>query len=80
MLGEVLRIVTVADDQGRDHYTTTLFDQADAAAGRCTARGTIYTANIAAGLMLHQFTRWLRDIPVDRDLSLNLLSSELCVR
>lgn len=80
MLGEVVRIVTATGDASRDHYTTTLFDQADAAAGRCTARGTIYTANIAAGLMLHQFTRCLRDIPVDRDLSLNLLSSELCVR
>lgn len=80
MLGEVVRIVTATGDASRDHYRSTLFDQADAAAGRCTARGTIYTANIAAGLMLHQFTRWLRDIPVDRDLSLNLLSSELCVR
>lgn len=79
MLGEVLRIVTVADDQGRDHSTTTLFDQSDAAAGRCTAHGSIYTANVAAGVMLHQFTRWLRGITIDRDLSLNLLSSELCV-
>ena len=80
MLGEVVRIVTATGDASRDHYRSTLFDQADAEAGRCTARGTIDTANIAAGLMLHQFTRWLRDIPVDRDLSLNLLSSELCVR
>jgi hypothetical protein len=29
--------------------------------------------------MLHQFTRWLRDIPADLDLSLNLLASELSV-
>ena len=79
MLGEVLRVVTVAENQGRDHYTTTLFDQADAAAGRCAAHSTIYTANVAAGLMLHQFTRWLRGIAIDRDLSLNLLSSELYV-
>jgi hypothetical protein len=79
MLGEVMRIVTVADDLGRQHYPTTLFGQAEAQAGACTARGVIYTASIAAGLMVHQFTRWLRNLPVDSDLSLNLLASELAV-
>ena len=77
MLGEILRVLTVADEQGRDHYATTLFEQSDAEPGRCAARSTIYTANIAAGFMLHQFTRWLRDLPIDRDVSLNLLASEL---
>ena len=64
-------------EQGRSHYPTTLFSQNEAQAGSCTARGVIYTANIAAGLMVHQFTRWLRGLPVDSDLSLNLLASEL---
>jgi molybdopterin/thiamine biosynthesis adenylyltransferase len=77
MLGEVLRILTVAGAEGRDHYPTTLFQRSEAQAGACTSRGTIYTASIAAGLMLHQFTRWLRDLPVDPDLTLNLLASEL---
>ena len=77
MLAEVMRILTVADDQGRDHYPTTLFQQAEAQSGACTARGVIYTAGIAAGLMLHQFCRWLRQQPIDCDLSLNLLASEL---
>jgi sulfur carrier protein ThiS adenylyltransferase len=77
MLGEVVRIVTVADPEGRQHYPTTLFEQAGAISGPCTARGTIYTAAIAAGLMVHQFTRWLRDQPVDCDISLNLLANEL---
>ena len=48
--------------------------------GRCTARSTIYSASIAAGLMAHQFTRWFRGIPVDCDMSLNLLAGELAVR
>jgi hypothetical protein len=77
MLGEVMRILAVADDQGRSHYPITLFQQAEAQAGACTARGVIYTAAIAAGLMVHQFTRWLRQLPVDADLSVNLLASEL---
>jgi sulfur carrier protein ThiS adenylyltransferase len=79
MLGEVMRILTVADDRGRTHYPTTLFQQAEAQSGSCTARGAIYTAAIAAGLMLHQFTRWLRQLPLDIDLSVNLLASELTV-
>jgi len=76
MLGEVLRILTVAEDVGRDHYPTTLFAQSEAQPGRCTARSTIYAAAVAAGLMVHQFTRWLRDMPVDRDTSVNLPAGE----
>jgi len=79
MLGEVIRVLAVADDQGRDYYPTTLFAQSEAETGRCTARSTIYAASIAAGLMVHQFTRWLRGMPVDRDTSLNLLAGELCL-
>jgi sulfur carrier protein ThiS adenylyltransferase len=79
MLGEVMRILTVAEGHGREHYPTTLFQQSEAQTGTCTARGVIYTASIAAGLMVHQFTRWLRRLPVDPDLSVNLLASELVV-
>ncbi len=79
MLAETIRVLAVADDIGRDHYPTTLFRQSEAQPGRCTAHGTIYTANIAAGFMVHQFTRWLRGQPVDRDISINLLASELSV-
>ena len=76
MLSEVMRILTVADGVGRAHYATTLFSQASAQSGSCTARSTIYTASIASGLMVHQFSRWLRGHAVDSDVSLNLLSSE----
>jgi sulfur carrier protein ThiS adenylyltransferase len=79
MLGEVMRILTVSDQHGREHYPTTLFAPSEVQAGSCTSRGIIYTACIAAGLMTHQFTRWLRGLPVDPDLSLNLLASELSV-
>jgi sulfur carrier protein ThiS adenylyltransferase len=79
MLGEVLRILTVADSIGRDHYPTTLFAQAEAQPGRCTARSTIYAAGIAAGLMVHQFTRWLRGLAIDREISVNLLAGEWIV-
>jgi sulfur carrier protein ThiS adenylyltransferase len=79
MLAEVLRVLAVTESVGREHYPTTLFTQAEAQPGRCTARSTIYAASIAAGLMVHQFTRWLRGLSVDRDTSLNLLAGEWCV-
>jgi len=79
MLGEIIRVLTAADADSRRHYPTTLFRQSQAQTGRCTAHGAIYTANIAAGLMTHQFTRWLREIPIDSDLTLNLLAAELIV-
>jgi molybdopterin-synthase adenylyltransferase len=76
MLGETIRILCVANDTGRQHYPTTLFRQSEARQGQCTARSTIYSASIAAGLMLHQFTRWLRRMRIDSGQTLNLLASE----
>lgn len=80
MLGETIRVLVATYEHGRRHYPTTLFASSEAQPGRCTARSTIYTANIAAGLMVSQFVRWLRGQPTDCDLSLNLLASELVVR
>ena len=79
MLGEIIRVLTAAGAQDREYYSTTLFPQTEALRGSCTAKGTIYAANIAAGLMVQQFTRYLRGLPLDLDLSLNLLASEWTV-
>lgn len=76
MMGEVMRILTVTDESGRAHYAGTLFQQAEAQQGACTARSTIYAASIAAGLMIHQFSRWLRGLPIDPDATFNLLSGD----
>ena len=76
MLGEVARILTVDTRMSQDHYSSTLFPQVEAQAGSCTSRSTIYCAGIAAGLMLHQFTRWLRGIPVQGDQLIDLLAGE----
>jgi molybdopterin-synthase adenylyltransferase len=77
MLGEVIRVLAAANQRERQHYSSTLFDQTDAQVGACTSQSTYYAAAIAAGLMVHQFTRWLRDLPIDADLTLNLLAGEL---
>jgi hypothetical protein len=79
MLGETMRILVAASDDSRRHYLTSLFAANEAQSGSCTSRSTIYTSNIAAGMMMHQFVRWLRRQPLDRDASLNLLAGELIV-
>jgi len=77
MTAEVLRVLAACDPASRDHYPTTLFSQEEAYQGACTARTTIYCANVAAGLMLAQLAKWLRHLPVEADLTLNLLSCEM---
>jgi molybdopterin-synthase adenylyltransferase len=80
MLGETIRILVASDPDSRNHYPSALFPQSQAYTGSCTSRGTWYAAAIAAGLMVHQFTRWLRDLPPDRDSCVNLLASEWSVQ
>lgn len=79
MSAETLRILTACDSKSRKHYPTTLFSAEEAYVGPCTAKTTIYCANIAADLMIAQFTKYLRQLPVDCDVQLNLLASELSV-
>jgi len=79
MSAEVLRILTAFNDESRKHYPATLFNTDEAFVGPCAAKTTIYCANVAAGFMVAQFTRYLRQLPVDCDVLLNLLGSELTV-
>jgi len=79
MSAEVLRVLTVCDGKSKEHYPTTLFNSDEAFVGPCTAKTTIYCANVAAGLMLAQFTKYLRQLPIDPDIQFNLLASEISV-
>lgn len=79
MSAEVIRVLAVDKPATDAVYDTTLFNAGQAYAGSCTARSTIYSASIAAGLMVGQMTKWLRQFPVDADISLNLLSMELAI-
>lgn len=77
MSAEVVRVLAVDQPALDDGYGRTLFAADEAYVGACTARSTIYTASIAAGLMVQQFCKWLRRLPVDADLTLNLLAGEM---
>ena len=79
MAAEVLRIITALDEASRTYYPKTLFRGEEAYQASCTAKTTIYCANIAAGLMLTQFTKYLRGLPIDPDIQFNLLTTELTV-
>ena len=79
MSAETLRVLTACDPESRRHYPTTLFRTEEAFVGPCTAKTTIYCANIAAGMMIAQFTKYLRQLPVEADIQLNLLASALSV-
>ena len=79
MSAETLRVLSACDAESRRHYPTTLFRTEEAFVGPCTAKTTIFCANIAAGLMVAQFTKYLRQLPVEADIQLNLLASELSV-
>jgi len=63
MSAETLRVLTACDSKSRKHYPSTLFSAEEAYIGPCTAKTTIYCANIAAGLMIAQFTKYLRQLP-----------------
>jgi sulfur carrier protein ThiS adenylyltransferase len=77
MSAEVVRVLTACNAKGRSHYPTTLFAAGEAFAGACTAKSTVFTANIAAGLMLAAFAQFLRGMPPEPDVTLNLLAWEL---
>jgi len=77
MSAEVLRVLSACDIASCEHYPTTLFASGEAYTGPCTAKTTIYCANIAAGFMIAQFTKWLRNLPIETDLQVNLLSMEM---
>ena len=79
MAAESLRIITAYDAESRKHYPTTLFSQEQAFRGSCTAKSTIYSANVISGMMVAQFAKYLRDAPVEIDMSYNLQTSELTV-
>lgn len=78
MSAEVMRILTFWDRESYDTYTKTLFSSGEAHQESCTSKSTIYCANVAAGMMVSQFAKYLRGFPLTKDFELNILSLELC--
>ena len=78
MTAESMRIISIYQDtieQRNKTYEDTLFTQEEAQSGPCTARSTIYCANIAAGMMVSQYTKILRGFQPEPDFCVNLLGN-----
>ena len=79
MAAESLRILTAYNEKSCEYYPTTLFAQEEAYQGSCTAKTTIYCANVISGIMVAQFAKYLRDVPVEPDIIYNLQANELTI-
>lgn len=78
MAAEVVRVLAAParDAAAMTHYPTTLFSAGEAYAGPCTARSTVYGANLAAALMVGGLSRWIRGLPVEADVTVNMMAGE----
>jgi hypothetical protein len=73
---DVIHILACCEKEHLDYYPTTMFSEGDAFRGSCTTKMSIHMANIAAGLLIQQLSKWLRQLPIDRHVMFNLLSME----
>ena len=55
-----------------EYYPTTLFEEKDAFQAPCSARSMIYPCSVAAGLLISHISNWMRNIPVEQYISMNL--------
>jgi len=79
MRGETIIVYAVSTADAAEFYETKFFPESEAQVGACTARGTIYCANISAGLQVAQFVRWLRREANDYEQIFSLFAGELSV-
>lgn len=77
MSAEYMRILSVSDLESKEYYEKQFFTQEEAYVGSCTAKSTIYAASTAASIMVAQFARWMREIPIEKEICVNLLSMEM---
>lgn len=82
MSAETMRIFAAdkTNTHSINHYNDSLFADSEAYVGACTAKTTIYCANIASALMVSCFTKWLRSFPLDKEIELNILTCEFGVK
>jgi sulfur carrier protein ThiS adenylyltransferase len=60
-----------------DYYPRTLFEARDGLQQSCTSKTTIYCANLAAAMIMGQFSKFLRGMMVDRDILYNIFTADM---
>ncbi len=77
MGAQVCRVLSCYDKASWKHYQSTLFPASEAFREPCTAKSTIFCANIAAGFMVSQYAQWLKDCIFEKDFTVNIFTKEL---
>lgn len=77
MIAEVFSVYCVRDSDDREHYEGTLFPSSEMFAASCTAKTTIYCANVISGMMVAQMAKHMRGVPLDREFHVNILAGTL---
>lgn len=73
---DTVHILACCENEHGDYYAGTIFEAEEAFQATCTTRMSIHMANIAAGLLIQQLSKALREMPLDRHTVFNLLSME----
>jgi sulfur carrier protein ThiS adenylyltransferase len=77
MGSETARVLAVSSTSGVDYYPRTLFEARDGLQQSCTSKTTIYCANLAAAMIMGQFSKFLRGMMVDRDILYNIFTADM---
>jgi len=75
--GETLRIITAYDYETRKYWEDTWFPNSEGENLMCGARMTLYCATITASFMVVQFTKFLREFWVPKDILMSLLGMNI---
>jgi hypothetical protein len=79
MSAETFRVLSIHDKDSLEYYPSTLFTDEEAYQGSCTAKSTIYCASGLACFETQILTKWLRNMPLQKDVQVNLLTNELII-
>lgn len=77
MAAETLRVFSWKKGDPTAAYDSTLFPSEEAFHAPCTGRSTLYSSYVAAGLMVGEFAKWLRNGYLTESQLVNLLASEM---
>lgn len=77
MAAEVFSVYSAETKADHAHYEETLFPSEEMFQASCTAKTTIYCANVISGMMVAQMTKFMRGVPPDREMHFNILVGAL---
>jgi sulfur carrier protein ThiS adenylyltransferase len=80
MAARVCAIKTITDKASFDYYTDELFTDEEMVEETCTAKTTLFCANICAGLMIAQMVTVWRGEPVKHDICFDISAMTFFVR